>query len=173
MPSPVTLSSFLFSPLMSSPGTLSFFLPLSAAPLSVVPVDGPLAVLLSFFSPQPASEKSSSAVTKSMARVCFIAAFLLTFISRDTQAIVCARSNKKPDVNFVKTHVTDTNSAKSLAKFRAYRREIIIIIFLTTCASEKYFSPASVEIDRLRRLIYARSGCKKQKKRTPYGVLFF
>jgi hypothetical protein len=113
---------------MSSPDALSSFLLLSAAPLSVVPVDGPLAVLLSFFSPQPASEKSSSAVTKSMARVCFIAAFLLTFISRDTQALVCARSSKKPDVNFVKTHGTDTNSAKSLAEFRAHRREIILIV---------------------------------------------
>ena len=100
-----------------------------------------------------------------MARVCFIAAFLLTFISRDTQAIVCARNNKKPDVNFVKTHVTDTNSAKSFAEFRAYRREIILIVISNDMCVGNYTSQAtSVEINRLRRLIYARSGLQKIKK---------
>ena len=49
-------------------------------------------------------------------------------------------------------------------------KQTLAMLFVTALL---LFSLASVEIDRLRRLIYARSGCKKQKKRTPYGVLFF
>ena len=71
-------------------------------------------------------------------------------------------------------------SADNQGSFALHRHEMISIIFLMTegelprsgkrrrpgaCASEKYFSPASVEIDLLRRSIYARSGLQKSKKK--------
>ena len=126
MPSPVMLLSFASFPLISSPRGRSFF-------FSLISLFGlPLTALPPFFSPQPTSETSASAVRQSIASVFFIAAFLLTCVSCDTQAIVCAQKEKKAGVNSVKTRVTDADSAKSLAEFRAHRCEIILTIFLTT-----------------------------------------